>query len=475
MLLPRGFHWFVSPIQMSAVGLGLLFAFSAVARAQIVPSRDDRVGVCTHFAQSWSVPQVMPLVANSGVGWIRDDLPWAELEPTPGNYAIPAKTLGWIQAARQAGLKMVVILGYGNPAYADPYDVTAYANAAEWLARALGDNVQALEILNEPNNFGFRDLYGGAWNGNEPDGSVSPWIQRYVQLLNAAARKIKLANPLMKVIGLGAPPPADFRMIALGLVPQVGGLTDHPYGGSLPELVPYPATPSTIQRDGIATADINGTFSSQVSMFRTQARKWGATEQLWHTEWGYSTVQPQAGSPGLTEPTQAVYTLRRLLESHANGVEHTFIYDFKDEGVDPYAEYDNFGLIHNDLSPKLAYGALQRVTGLLTGTVIAASTKQASIENDPGSPDGLGNRCHTFSSSDQQTIVVAFWTAKSWDPSATPQKAVIDVPLALTPGHVFLYDLLSGSKTEVPWQNRPNAGISVAVSISASPQLLMVR
>jgi hypothetical protein len=255
MLLPRGFSPLVSPIQMSVVGLVLPFAFSAVARAQIVPVRDDRVGVCTHFAQNWSVPQVMPLVANLGVGWIRDDLAWADLEPTAGNYQIPAKTRNWIQAARQAGLKIVIILGYTNPAYPDPYDTAAYAKAAGWLARELGSDVQAIEILNEPNNFGFRDQYGGAWNGNEPDGSVSPWIRKYVQMLNAAAQEIKFANPLMKVIGLGAPPPADFRMIALGLVPQVDGLTDHPYGGSLPELVPYAATPSTIQRDGIATAD----------------------------------------------------------------------------------------------------------------------------------------------------------------------------------------------------------------------------
>ena len=50
-------------------------------------------------------------------------------------------------------------------------------------------------------------------------------------------------------------------MIALGLAPQVDGLTDHPYGGQLPELVPYAATPDILQRDGIATADANGTLA----------------------------------------------------------------------------------------------------------------------------------------------------------------------------------------------------------------------
>ena len=122
----------------------------------------------------------------------------------------PAKAKAWIQAARRAGLKIDLILAYGNPAYTDRYDTAAYAKAAGWLARELANGVQAIEILNEPNNFGFRDTYGGQWNGNERNGSVSPYLQKYVQLLNAAAKEIKLANPNMTVIGLGTP--AMFRL-----------------------------------------------------------------------------------------------------------------------------------------------------------------------------------------------------------------------------------------------------------------------
>ena len=113
----------------------------------------------------------------------------------------------------------------------------------------------------------------------------------------------------------------------------------------MPELVPYAATPDMLQRDGIATADAKGTFASQVSMFRAQAKKWGATEKLWHTEWGYATVPAKPDKPGMSEETQAVYILRRLLESEAIGVEHTFIYDFKDDG-------ENFGLVQQRLFAK---------------------------------------------------------------------------------------------------------------------------
>ena len=438
----------------------------------------------------------MPLIARSGAGWLRDDLNWADLERTPGNYQIPLKTKGLIQAARRVGLKVDLILAYGNPAYPDHYDTAAYAKAAGWLAHEVVNAVQAIEILNEPNNFGFRDTYGGWWNGNEPNGSVSPYLQKYVQLLNAAAKEIKLANPDMKVIGLGTPPPASFRMIALGLASQVDGLTDHPYGGQLPELVPYAATPAFLRRDGIATADANGTLASQISMFREQARKWGATEKLWHTEWGYPTVHAKPGNSGMSEETQAAYILRRLLESEANGVEHTFIYDFKDDGNDPYSPEQNFGLIHNNLSAKPAFFALQRLTGFLAGMETASSANQAWIENDPAvKQEGLGHRCHTFSSPDARKSVVAFWEAKPLDPNATPTKVVITLPTVQRAPHIFLLNLLSGNQTEIPAKTPENVSdespaksqtkdstpaksdrrVSVVVSLSAVPQLLIIR
>ncbi|MBV8141323.1 MAG: hypothetical protein JOZ60_04680, partial [Verrucomicrobia bacterium] len=372
-----------------------------------------------------------------------------------------------------------LVLTFGNPAYPDHFDTDAYAKAAGWLARELANDVQAIEILNEPNNFGFRTTYGGAWNGNEPNGSVSPYVQKYVRLLNAAATEIKRTNPQMTVIGLGAPAPASFRMMALGLAPQVDGLTDHPYPASLPELIPYAATPDILRRDGIATADAKGTFISQVSMFRAQARKSGAAERLWHTEWGYPTVSanPAKHKPGMSEETQAVYIIRRLLESDGIGVEHTFIYDFKDDGVDPYSDYDNFGLIKNARSPKKSYFALQRVTGILARMEIAPAEKSALIENDPTvEKDSLGHRCYTFlSSPDEPRAVVAFWEAKPWDPNATTANAVIALPRTVETDRVSLYNLLSAEKTAIRGKWSADHRLSVEVPLSSAAQLLITK
>jgi hypothetical protein len=445
-------------LRLSVLGINCLLVITTSVSAQAVsesPKRDDRIGVCTHFSQNWSAEEVIPLIAKSGAGWIRDDFGWGGMESTPGNYHIPPKAKAWIQAAGKAGLKIDLILAYGNSAYADHYDTAAYAKAAGWLARELSNEVQAIEILNEPNNFGFRDTYGGQWNGNEPNGAVSPYLQKYVQLLNAAAKEIKLANPHMAVIGLGTPAPASFRMIALGLARQVDGLTDHPYSKQLPEFVAYASTAYFLLRDGIATADANGTFASQVAMFRAQAKKFDATDKLWHTEWGYSTERGKPDKPGMSEETQAVYILRRILESEAIGVEHT---------------------------------------GFLAGMPAALPAKQASIKIDPTQGE-LANRCYTFSSSDGQTTVVAFWEVKPWDPNATTTNAVITLPLARDPHHVFRYDLLSGSQSEISAKLAENVSdeaspksqdkdgasakadhrVSIPVSLSGAPQLLIIR
>lgn len=465
-----------------ALGANLLLAATACARAEAnsqAPVREDRLGVCTHFGQHWSVEGLMPLIARSGVGWIRDELGWGALEPTPGKYQIPPQTRAWIGAARRAGLKIDLILAYGNRAYPDHYDTEAYAKAAAWLAGALASDVEAIEILNEPNNFGFRTTYGGTWNGNEPAGAVAPYLRKYVELLNAAAKEIKLATPQMTVIGLGAPPPANFRMIALGLASQVDGLTDHPYPAQLPELVPYAANPEMLRRDGLATADLQGTFLSQVSMFRAQAKKYGATEKLWHTEWGYSTVraQPDKRKPGLTEEAQAVYILRRILQSTAAGVEHSFIYDFQDDGTNPDSDYENFGLIKNNRSPKQSYFALQRLTGLLAEMRMAAPDHQARIEGtDPAAENnGLGRQCPTFSSSDGQKTLVAFWEAKPWEPIAQASSAVVTWPLAPEPRRLTLYDPLTGKETQIPWKKSGDNQISITVPISSAPKLLIAR
>ena len=64
--------------------------------AQIVYAGDDRLGVDTHFSQNWDPTAIMPLIAQSGFGWIKDEIFWSEFEKSKGVYEVPWKVQNWI-------------------------------------------------------------------------------------------------------------------------------------------------------------------------------------------------------------------------------------------------------------------------------------------------------------------------------------------------------------------------------------------
>jgi hypothetical protein len=403
--------------------LGLVLGLSLTA----LRAADDHTGVCTHFDQGWSVEKIMPMIADSGVGWIRDGVPWKDVEPEKGRYIIPARTTAWLDAAHAHHLKVLLILGYGNGIYANPFSPSAYARAAAFLATRLAGRVDAIEVLNEPNNPDFGPTYGGKWNGKEDDGSVSPYVRAYVNVLTATVAAVKKANPRMLVVGYGAPAPATFRMIALGPPPLLDGITDHPYSGGrrLPELIPYAATPDLVKRDGIATADVEGTYRSQCAMFRAQTAKYGLHAALWNTEWGYSTAAPPSDKENevVSPETQAVYILRRLLEARALGV-MSFYYVFRDDGGDPHMAWQNFGLVDINLKPKPAFYAFQRFTAMFAG--LTGDGTAGGFDLSDASPD---SRCYVYHSTRSADEWVACWRVAPWPGSPdTGRRVSLELP-----------------------------------------------
>jgi hypothetical protein len=433
-----------------------LIGFAAALIAPLLHAADDHVGVCAHFDQGWDVARIMPMIADSGAGWIRDGVPWTDVEPARHQYVIPARLTAWLDAAHAHHLHVLLLLGYGNKIYADPFSPPDYAAAAAFLATRLAGRIDALEVLNEPNNPDFGPTYGGKWNGNEDDGSVSPYVRAYAKVLAATVAAVKAANPRMKVVGYGAPAPASFRMMALGVPSRLDGITDHPYSGGakLPELVPYAATPDLVRRDGIATADGQGTYRSQCEMFRAQAAKFGLPNApLWNTEWGYSTaVTKEPDEKVVTPQAQAVYILRRLLEARALGVQ-TFYYVFRDDGGDVTQEWQNFGLVDIDLKPKPAFFAFQRFTKVF-----------ANLEGD-GTADGfkLNNvdsadaRCYSFHGSGSPDKWVACWRAAPYPPpSAKPGE--LGPPVGTSWIRVTATSLVDGTSVPLTISARPDGG-----------------
>jgi hypothetical protein len=426
----------------------LTFAFFHDRGIASTKTLDYRVGVCTHFGLSgpylpnWNIETLIPKVADLGAGWIRDELYWNHYEREKGVYELPARTRAWIDAANAAGIKVLLIFNGSSKLYADSYDAKAYAAAAANLARELKGKVGCIEILNEPHNFGFSKYHGGEWNGVEKDGSVSPWIGKYVAFLNTAAQAIKSANPEMKVIGLGSVPPSNYRMLEMGIVPQVDGLVDHPYSMQLTaEILPWADTPGQLKRDGFVTADQRGTFASLIRLYRAASGRYSGPREIWLTEWGFTSYQQTKPDlfAGFTEEAQAKYLQRRLVETLSLGVEYSFIYSLKNDGSLRNNAEHNFGLLNMDNSAKPGFAAVRRVLDFLrsssrmdTAPEINVLLENARPDEWPVTWDGAklaapgSIETHAFIDAEKRPVLV-FWSSERAGGDLQPRVADIRI------------------------------------------------
>jgi hypothetical protein len=443
--------------------------------------RDPQVGICTHFAfpgNGWPTDTMAPLIARSGAGWIRDDLFWSSIEKSPGVYQIPQHTLDWINAVSATGVKIDLVFNYGNKIYPDKYDPEAYAKAAAWTAAQLAGKIQAIEIMNEPANFGYSTYYDSeqAWSGLKKDATVATYVGKYVTLLNTAAKAIRAANPSIKIIGLGCSPGANFHALTLGIVPEVDGITDHPYSPrSEPERVPFAATPGMLKRDGILTADEKGTFASQIRMYREQSAKYHGPKELWLTEQGWSTFtgfKPFSMFAPVTENVQARYILRRLCESQGLGVAACFIYDLRDDGADPGNNEHHFGLLNRNSMPKPSYLAVQRFCAAMANF---RPKNSFPIKVTPdGVPDTqLDDSVRTYQFADSKgTPLIALWDAKPDDGKFNPPDANVEIETDTAISKISVYDPLSGETGNVPFQATAGRVVLKNLKLPDSPILL---
>lgn len=456
-----------SPLIAIALWVG---AFAAAARSEAPPTGDPRMGVCAHFSQGWDTEKLMPLIQRSGLGWIRDDLGWEGAETERGKYQIPERTLAWIDAAHAHHLRLLLILNGGNKLYDDRYDVEAFAKWAAWCATALKGKVDALEILNEPNNFGFSKFYGG---GHEGEGD-SPWVERYVKLMNRAAEAIKKADPAMPVIGLGAGPIVTYRQLKLGVSPQVDGVVDHPYSNhSVPELMPYNAEQIKTQF-GITICDQRGTFSSLIDGFTKTSAENHGPKQIWLTEWGFSTFEPlgPAQFSGFTESAQAKYVLRRFAQCLGQGIEASFLYEFRDGGNAHDAE-DRFGLVRDDGTPKPAYRAVQNLTAAFRGLKMAPGGAKNSVTVFPAACWAKQEPVLTYSFVDEANQPsLAIWATDPADSDLQPRVTDVELEWGTGVKQIALVDTFTGSTRNIEFKDAHGRLLIAAMVLHDYPVIL---
>ena len=388
---------------------------------------DDRFGFATHFEQGWPTNPDMQDIAAAGVSYIRDDLNAGNWEPSLGVYVLPASDLAWLNSAQANGLKVVGVLG-PNSLYADNYDPTAMSNLATWIAKT--GLVTAFEITNEPNN-----AYA-AYEG-------STWESKLVTLTNAVTAAVHAVNPSIQVIGLGAQGTQIFDMLAMGTT--MNGVVYHPYGngaGFIPE--------TTYEWEWRVYAPWIQALSAETSLPK------------WETEWGIGTTAT------FTNEDQADFIARRLLEEAGLGVDHSFIYEFQDNGTELYG-VDSA----NPTTPKVSYYVVQRIISALSGVYGGSS---AVTVDSVANKDLTDVEAFAYQGSSSKTVV-SFWFG-NYDPR-TPQpsskcKLTFTVPHAFS--QVYVMDTLTGTKVPLSsygWSQNGTQVTAGGLPISNAPRVIV--
>ena len=411
-----------------ALAMRLLTFLGVVMGCITAQAGDDRFGFATHFDQGWPSSPTMQNIASTGVSYIRDDLYAPNWETSRGVYVQPAWDMGWLNAAKANGLKVVAVLG-PNKNYPDNYDPVAMSNLAVWIART--GLVTAFEITNEPNN--AYKTYEGA-----------TWLTKLSALTNAVSAAVHAVSPTTQVIGLGAQGTQIFSMLATGTT--IDGVVYHPYANwsDLPE--------TTYEWQYL---DYDSWVQALVS--KTALPKW-------ETEWGVGTSAP------LTAAGQANFVARRLLQEAGLGVEHTFIYEFKDNGTELY------GVEASNNTPKLAFAVVQRMIATLAGA--QGGTAGCGVTVNSVANGDFGD-VKTYAYQGTNKTVVSLWFGNhriSSPPPSSTCSLTFTVPFAHP--HPYVLNAMTGTQVPLSIYSCTSNGNQLTVSglpISDQPLIIVMQ
>jgi len=274
--------------------------------------------------KEWMI-RMCDLAARAGVKWTREEFHWNWIEPVQGEQRFEFFDQ-MVETAAEHGISVYALCCYytawTGPPMTDEF-IEPYCAYLQSLVKRYGHRIKHWEIWNEPNIF--------FWPGPK---------DLYARLLTRAYEAIKAVDPEAQVLGCStAGIDTGFIQMVLDHGSPFDALTIHPYRSHL--------DPKKFMQE-----------------LRDVQKQVGGRD-VWITEMGWPS---HIG--GLSERDQANHVSRTYVSALASGAARSVAwYDFREDGWDPYYNEHHFGLVRNDLTPKIGYRALATV-GRLIGSAV---------------------------------------------------------------------------------------------------------
>jgi hypothetical protein len=341
------------------ISLALLALAALSCQGSVSANKQAVIGMTLHRrgADLATIERQFDLMAAMGVSWVRMDIDWAVVETERGQFDWTTPDMIAREAADH-GMHVLAVFAFspawaGSPAtshssttrHSRPGDMGDYARFARIAAKRYASRgVHTWEIWNEPNSDKF-------W-------PPRPDATEYGRLFRVAAEAIRSVDSQATLLIGGLAPLPDPPEIGItpaqyldqlyrdGAAQLADGVAVHPY--SFPAL---PLEPSQ-QPDG--------GFKDLAELHNVMEKHGDGQTKIWVTEFGAPTgTGPDAVSD---EAQAAILVQARQQIERWDWAGPLIYYELVDGGTDPTDIEQNFGVLRENLTLKVAALALMGTT-----------------------------------------------------------------------------------------------------------------
>lgn len=341
--------------------------------------------------EEWKLEKTLRMAQEAGLGWLKQQFLWEEIEPEKGKFYIPGTmTSTWekydriVSMADKYGLQIIARLdrppSWARPAASSgrgPIDNYAdYADFVYAFVSRYAGRVRYIQVWNEPNLW-------YEWGGIEPN------ARDYVALLRQAYLRAKQADPNVHVLSAPLAPTLERSVRAVSDLDYLQQMYDAG-AASYFDILAANAFGQALPPDDPPDANVLN-FQRVVLLRRIMERNGDAAKSVWINEFGWN-ASPADFTPDrltwqrVTEQQQADYTIAGLRIARSwDWMGVICVWYLRHVGtIRPDSAEYYFRLVDVDFTPRLAYRALKAETALPGPALGYFEESSPAVKRSPG-------------------------------------------------------------------------------------------